>query len=70
MLILFAWMIIMIIVIIVSSIVMEVIGEFQIFLRKDFISIKSIKSIRRIKCIKTIKRVKSIKGQTSDFSSS
>ena len=41
-----------------SSIVMEVIGEFQIFLRKDFISMKSIKRI---------KRIKSIKSQRSDF---
>ena len=43
MLILFAWMIIMIIVVVASSMVMEVIGKFQIFLRKDFISIKRIK---------------------------
>ena len=43
---------------------MEVIREFQVFLRKDFMGIKSIKSIKRIK------RIKSIKGQTSDFSSS
>ena len=58
MLILFAWIIIMIIVIIVSSIVMEVVGEFEIFLQKHFISIKSTKRI---------KRIKSTKSQTSDF---